>query len=242
MKRIIGIVSEGPTDYLVLKTVIDTITGEKNIYRRIQPEQDMCGEYGNGWKGVCRWCESNARFIPELFTGLSPGLDLLIIHMDGDVSRKEKEIHCICKHTSCDDKGTQALFSCERIKTASCPIVLPCPDHDNSPEGYRTHLEDTIRLLLGESSQEPGIVITIPCDSTDAWIVAAYDDKNDVENIEDPWGSIISRRKDYHGIRIHGHKKSISVYKMFLQKLSMKWPSVTEKCTSAQKLEEELLC
>ena len=30
MKKVIGIVSEGPTDYLVLKAVIDKITGEEN--------------------------------------------------------------------------------------------------------------------------------------------------------------------------------------------------------------------
>ena len=73
MKRIIGIVGEGPTDFLILKTAIDRITGEKNIYRRIQPEQDMRGEYGNGWKGVYRWCEANAAYIPALFSGISPG-------------------------------------------------------------------------------------------------------------------------------------------------------------------------
>ena len=32
MKKVIGIVSEGPTDYLVLKAVIDKITGEENRY------------------------------------------------------------------------------------------------------------------------------------------------------------------------------------------------------------------
>ena len=31
MRKVIGIVSEGPTDYLVLKKVIDKITGEDNI-------------------------------------------------------------------------------------------------------------------------------------------------------------------------------------------------------------------
>ncbi len=30
MKRVIGIVSEGPTDFMVLKAVIDKITGEQN--------------------------------------------------------------------------------------------------------------------------------------------------------------------------------------------------------------------
>ena len=63
MKRVIGIVSEGPTDQMAIRTVIDRLTGEKNIYRYIQPEQDARGEFGNGWKGVYRWCENNAELI-----------------------------------------------------------------------------------------------------------------------------------------------------------------------------------
>ena len=52
MKKVIGIVSEGPTDYLVLKAVIDRITGEENRYLSLQPEPDLLGRYGNGWKGI----------------------------------------------------------------------------------------------------------------------------------------------------------------------------------------------
>lgn len=52
MKKRIGIVSEGPTDYFVLKCMIDQITGEENDYLRIQSKQNMLGEYGNRWKGV----------------------------------------------------------------------------------------------------------------------------------------------------------------------------------------------
>lgn len=52
MSKVIGIASEGPTDYLVLKTIIDKITGEENRYLPLQPEPDMMGRYGNGWKGV----------------------------------------------------------------------------------------------------------------------------------------------------------------------------------------------
>ena len=47
MKKVIGIVSEGPTDYLVLKAVIDKITGEENRYLPLQPEPDMLGRYEN---------------------------------------------------------------------------------------------------------------------------------------------------------------------------------------------------
>ena len=56
MKKVIGIVSEGPTDHMVLKAAIDRITGEENRYLSLQPEPDMMGRFGNGWKGVWRWC------------------------------------------------------------------------------------------------------------------------------------------------------------------------------------------
>ena len=92
MRKVIGIVGEGPIDQMVLKAAINRITGERHIYRNIQPEQDMRGEFGNGWKGVYRWCETNAELIPALFSAISPALDLLIVQMDGDVGRKEKEV------------------------------------------------------------------------------------------------------------------------------------------------------
>ena len=59
MKKRIGIVGEGSTDYLVLKCMIDQITGEENDYLRIQPEQNMLGEYGYGWKGVWNSCRNS---------------------------------------------------------------------------------------------------------------------------------------------------------------------------------------
>ena len=49
--RNIGIVCEGPTDYTILKEVIDHITGESTDYVQLQPEADLTGAYGNGWKG-----------------------------------------------------------------------------------------------------------------------------------------------------------------------------------------------
>ena len=55
----IGIVCEGPTDYIILKGVIDQITGAKNTYVMLQPENDLTGKYGNGWKGVWKWFYDN---------------------------------------------------------------------------------------------------------------------------------------------------------------------------------------
>ena len=48
------------------------------------------GAYGNGRKGVWKWCRDNAACKEKLMRAVEPSLDLLIIQMDGDVSRKRK--------------------------------------------------------------------------------------------------------------------------------------------------------
>ena len=60
MSKVIGIASEGPTDYLVLRMLIDRITGGEKRYLHLQLETDMMGRYGNGWKGVWKWCKETA--------------------------------------------------------------------------------------------------------------------------------------------------------------------------------------
>ena len=37
----IGIVCEGPTDYILLKAITDHITKEENHFNALQPEQDF---------------------------------------------------------------------------------------------------------------------------------------------------------------------------------------------------------
>lgn len=79
----IGIVCEGPTDYIILKGVIDQITGDQNTYVMLQPEDDLTGKYGNGWKGVWKWCNDHASIRKELMKDIQPALDLLVVQMDG---------------------------------------------------------------------------------------------------------------------------------------------------------------
>ena len=92
--KTIGIVAEGPRDFELIAAVIDTITNEENSYQMIQPEPDMAGRFGNGWKGVWKWCETNQGSLNTYMNSLTPVLDFLVIHMDGDVERCEKEVHC----------------------------------------------------------------------------------------------------------------------------------------------------
>ena len=236
----IGIICEGPTDYIVLKGIIDKITGEDNYYVQLQPEPDLTGRYGNGWKGVWKWCVDNAAIKEKLMKDIEPVLDILVIQMDGDVSRKEKVAHCWCESTVCENKGINNPIECDKnveIK-AICPVVLPCADHENSINGYIEHLENLIGRWLNNLSDT---CIVIPCDSTESWIVAAYDETENVEDIEDPWINIIARRKAYHNIRISGTQKQQKLFKQFVKVVCSNWSKVTELCISAKKFEENIM-
>ncbi len=237
MKKVIGIVSEGPTDHMVLKTVIDRITGEENRYLSLQPEPDMMGRYGNGWKGVWRWCRETAS-IYMLMREVQPNIDAIVVQMDGDVIRKEREPHCLCESTVCEDKGKVFPLYCEKVKDDKCPVNLPCENHDGGIEARVNHGVSLLAAAIGEADMDH-ISIVIPCDSTDAWVVAAYDDIDDVELVVDPWKNVIAKKKYYHGIRVRD-KKNTTTYKVFSDKVGDQWSKVTEKCSTAKFFEQEI--
>ena len=107
----IGIICEGPTDYIILKNVINLITGDTNYFVLLQPEPDLRGQSGNGWKGVWKWCHDYASIGMQLMDKIQPALDFLVIQMDGDVSRKEKVSHCGCGSVKCPSKISGILWS-----------------------------------------------------------------------------------------------------------------------------------
>lgn len=239
MSKRIGIASEGPTDYLVLKTIIDRITGEDNQYLPLQPEPDMAGRYGNGWKGVWKWCKETPA-LDKLMDGIWPKIDIIVIQMDGDVIRKEKEVHCQCETTICEEKEKcEFPLYCKLATERLCPIELPCCDHTNEVQDIIAHGRNVLDKTLGETDKNR-IVITIPCDSTDTWIVAAYDDYENIEQIEDPWKNIIAKGKYYHDIRVRGDKKNVTTYSQFAEHLANNWDNVTGKCVSAKYLESDI--
>lgn len=237
MSKHIGIVCEGPTDYILLKGIVDHITETDNQYVPLQPEEDLSGKYGNGWKGVWKWCTDHGEILDEYRTDVSPRLDLIIIQMDGDVARKEKEIHCTCEKTLCQWKGLCHPLECSYLKNEACPVRIPCAAHAATVEGYIDHLTKQIILWL---KQKEGICVVIPCDSTDAWVAAAYETLEEPERIEDPWKHVISKGKSFHGIRIPGHKKSGIVYRQFVQHVCSNWENVRKCCLSARIFEEHI--
>lgn len=118
-------------------------------------------------------------------------------------------------------------------------IGIPCSNH-------QYQISDTIQhgysvLCSALENDNKRIVITIPCDSTDAWIVAAYDDIENIEKIEDPWKSVIAKGKYYHDIRVRGDKKNTVTYTHFMDTLISNWNDVTKKCLSARTFEHDFI-
>ena len=54
--------------------------------------------------------------------GIIPKIDMIVIQMDGDVARKEKEVHCQCAAVECAHKGEFHPLGCETLKNGSCPV------------------------------------------------------------------------------------------------------------------------
>ena len=52
--KTIGIVCEGPTDLIIIKSIIDKLTGEENRYYKLQPEETLDGKK---WKRLERCSE-----------------------------------------------------------------------------------------------------------------------------------------------------------------------------------------
>lgn len=232
--KTIGFVCEGPRDSDLLEAVIRYILKEDISPLYLQPEPTLTGENGNGWKGVWSWCHKNGQMLDQYMEGAIPKIDLIVIQMDGDVSRKEKEVHCGCYSTECDLSETIFPLKCEK---KTCPIELPCSRHPDGVQGYVEHLEN---LLLSCFPGKYVPVCVVPCDSTDAWIVAAFCDGEDVEFLVDPWTNIISRKKDYHGIRVPGHRKTKMVYDQFIPFVCKNWEAVKSRCPQAAVFEQKI--
>ena len=225
--KTIGFVCEGPRDSDMLEAIIRHILNEDITPLYLQPEPTLTGENGNGWKGVWSWCHKNGETLDQYMNGAIPKIDMIIIQMDGDVFRKEKEVHCVCNSDKCESSGEVFPLECE---ANNCPVVIPCTHHADGIDSCVEFLGD---LILSNFPGEYVPLCIIPCDSTDTWIVAAYDDFDGPELIPDPWNSIISRRNDYHGIRVPGHKKTKIVYDKFIPHVCENWEIVKERCSQA---------
>lgn len=94
MIKHVGVISEGPTDYIIIKKIISSLSKTADIqFTRLWPEDDCRGR-STGWRGVWDFCTTELKGnVENYMKDISPQMDLLVIHMDCDVTN-EHEFYC----------------------------------------------------------------------------------------------------------------------------------------------------
>ena len=80
----------------------------------------------------------------------------------------------------------------------------------------------------------PSFIMNALSSFIEAWIVAAFDKSSNSETIENPWESVISRKKTYHDIRVRGSSKNLRNFAEFAGVVCENWSDVTRVCRSLQ--------
>lgn len=101
MNKVVGVVCEGKTDFLLIKKIItDCFSGSVDV-KPIQPTVDKTsGEFKNngGWLNVYKWCLANEAVVSQNnFPLFANGMDsfycnFTLIHLDTDICEKMEEL------------------------------------------------------------------------------------------------------------------------------------------------------
>lgn len=226
----IGTVVEGPTDRLILESVLTHLLPGEHRFFPLQPTETL-GRTGSGWKGVRRWCNetwqrehSNLETILSSATG--PALDLLVIHVDADIVSEQ-------------DLQQDSAF----------PIMpQPCPPVSATVAQIEALILHWLSLDMSLSS----LIFAIPAQDTETWTFAALfpDDelcsRKDYECMHDG--------KDHPGylltLKAYGKllrrstgtiKKSRWQYEKICPRIVAAWDRVRTLCSQAEKFSIEVL-
>ncbi|MGC5328987.1 hypothetical protein [Brevibacillus sp. SYSU BS000544] len=213
-----GIVSEGPTDFEMLSQLIQNILPGDHRFLPLQPdlsETEGFGAHGAGWKGVLSWCSSFDEL--NVLTYMSNvGIDVLIIHLDSDVSR-EPEINCA---KSCPDADLTVIELEKKLSQLLNINQIPnnlifCIPSDNTEAWILSAID-------GENHHNPPFKY-IECTHKPEYIIA-----------NKPYNLL--KRKDGKP------KKSQTVYREnLIPKVIESWESIKNSCFQAEKLNNRLL-
>ena len=227
---LIATVVEGPTDRIVLESLLESFFPGKKRFLRLQPAETL-GELGSGWKGVRKWCiQSSPENGLDLETlvgdGFGEPIDLLVIHLDGSVCWEE-ELQ--------EELGGLGLIR-------ECPPIQP----------IASLLASLVQHWLLVEHLPQNVLLAIPAQDTETWAFAALfpDDplcvREDFECLRSgadyPAYRLTLAR--YRGLlsRHEGTiKKRISVYsERIAPQIVERWRQVVSLCSQAMEFDRRL--
>lgn len=211
----VAVVCEGPTDKILLDDLIEHFLGHENFRSTlVQPMLSaIAGDFGpngGGWGGVLRWCaQTVGDGIAFTDTAISKNNDLIIVHLDVDVTREPALAHL--------------------------GLARPCPMARSACDSLRAH----VLTLLKVGVQPANVVFCVPADSTEAWVIAALDpnlaESNPVwECFVKPESKLPLVQVDSKTVG-----KSKAQYTRIVDKVISGWGSAKSQCPEAARFESE---
>lgn len=221
----IGLVAEGPTDYELVQAALKAVLPSPFILTLLQPEASH-PRFGGGWGGVLKWCDDTSRRHSGSLDS-DPSLtrfDLLIIHLDVDVARKQ---YADCGH------GIAAMAV--QKGWGSLPCNAPCPPVANTCGA----LQNVLQSWLGRVQLGAKTVLCLPAQSTGAWLIAALLPATDelCQGLECNPAAEDGLSQLKKGQRV---KKSVPDYREHAPKLIKNWSAVKALCSQAQVFEDAI--
>ncbi|MEA5418033.1 hypothetical protein VB712_02280 [Spirulina sp. CCNP1310] len=221
----IALVAEGPTDLVVIEAAMKAVLPHPFILTLLQPEATQ-PQMGNGWGGVLKWCHgAQQRHHGSLDTDPTMmGFDLLIIHIDVDVST--------LKYENC---GAAVTELAQQNNWGTLPCSQPCPPVADTVDA----LMGVMQSWLGAATPGDQTIFCLPAQSSGTWLAAAIlspkhslltGGECDV-NLEDglkrlPKEQRIKKKRDY---QLHAPR------------ITEQWDQVKALCSQAAQFEQTVL-
>ena len=155
----IALVAEGPTDYVIIEAALKAILPEPFILTQLQPEATR-PDLGQGWPGVLKWCHAASQRSPDLLEQdpTLVGFDLLILHLDVDVSTM-----------TYDNCGLETAALAQQLGWEYLPCAVVCPPVSDTVSALTSVLHSWLRpATLGQQT-----VLCLPAQSSGTWLAAA---------------------------------------------------------------------
>ena len=219
----IALVTEGPTDFVIIEAALKAILQRPFILSLLQPESTR-PEMGGGWCGVFKWCrEFRLRGAASIEADpILANFDLVIVHLDADVADKS--------YADCGDTVMQAANGLQAL-----PCTQPCPPPSNTVAA----LEAVLLSWLGITEVGSKSLFCIPSKASDAWLVAATlpDGHALLAGLECNLSLETALSQLPKGLKI---RKARLEYQARAVAITQQWQQVKNRCTQASVFEQRI--
>ena len=221
----VALVSEGPTDAIVIEAALRALLPRPFVLTQLQPEPTR-PKLGTGWGGVLRWCVDFAARNYACFEDdpTLPGFDLFVVHIDADVATKN--------YADVSDEFAQLAA---QHGWPTLPNSARCPPPSGSVNAMRTC------LLAWAGMHEPGpkTVFCVPSKAVEAWLTAAALDGDHA--LQSSLECNLNVESQLRALPVAQRiKKTARDYRALGRTIAEEWSVVRQRCSQADRFSTEV--